>query len=177
VIARRFLRAGDRLVACELHPAERTSLENLFRADTHVRVLGRDGWAAMKALLPPPERRGLVLIDPPFEARGEFERLAAALGVIRTRFATGMALAWFPLKDGSETAILDAALELGGESKWLRADFRICMARDGKMTGCGLLALNPPWTLRAQLDALLAFLAERLAQGPGAGYDLRCSRR
>lgn len=173
MIARASLRAGDRLIVNELHPADNRALAALFRNDAEVAVMGLDGWTAVKALLPPKERRGLLLVDPPFEAPGEFELLARAVAEARKRFASGTMLFWYPIKDAKRVEAFHAAIAEEGREKSLRAEL-LARRPDNPSTfnGCGLFIVNPPWTLREKLEIVLPFLAERLAQGPGACYLL-----
>lgn len=172
MIARALLRAGDRLVVNELHPQDNAALAALFEGDAQVKVMAMDGWTAVRALTPPVERRGLLLIDPPFEAPGEFDRLAQSLADARKRFATGMMALWYPVKDKSAVDTFYARVEAQGAMKALRAELFIRAAADGVFSGCGLFIVNPPWTLKAQLEALGPFLADRLAKGPGAHFTL-----
>ncbi|HXI85835.1 MAG TPA: 23S rRNA (adenine(2030)-N(6))-methyltransferase RlmJ [Parvularculaceae bacterium] len=174
LIARALLREADRLVANELHPEDGAALAALFKSDARVKIMRLDGWTALKALLPPKERRGLVLVDPPFEAPDEFERLRSALADIQKRFATGMALFWHPVKDENGVAAFrEAAVEIAPPEKFLQAELFIRNpAVYGPLAGCGLLILNPPWTLREKLIRLGPFLAERLMQGEGAAFRM-----
>src|SRR5262249_31073260 len=98
-IALRFLRAHDTLIANELNCEERARLQQVVGGDHRVKVMGLDAWVALKALLPPKERRGVILIDPPFEERGELQTMATGLAHALQRFATGLYLAWYPIKD------------------------------------------------------------------------------
>lgn len=173
LIARALLRSEDYLIANELHPGQHAALAAEFAGDAQVRVMALDGWAAVKALLPPPERRGLLLIDPPFEATNDFEKLAAALKDARRRFATGMMVAWYPVKDATTVAAFFEQVAALSFEKLLRAELMIAAPNPaGRLTGCGVLIVNPPWTLRENLEALGPFLAARLAQGPGARFAL-----
>jgi 23S rRNA (adenine2030-N6)-methyltransferase len=172
-ITQRLLRAGDRLVVNELHPEDHATLARAFAHDERVKAMSLDGWTALKALLPPKERRGLVLIDPPFEERDEFEKLAQALADATKRFSTGTLLLWYPVKDpGTVTAFYEAISEVR-LAKTLRAELLIRAPKDVmNLNGCGLFIVNPPWTLKEKLETLLPFLAERLAKGPGANFRL-----
>jgi 23S rRNA (adenine2030-N6)-methyltransferase len=174
MIARAMLRKNDRLVVNELHPEDREALVALFAGDAQVKVMGLDGWTALKALLPPKERRGLVLVDPPFERRDDFEKLAQAVKEVQKRFATGMLLIWYPVKDEESVAAFRREARAAAPSeKVLSAELFVCAPEGAAgLAGCGLLLVNPPWTLREKLEALGPFLAERLAQGPGAGFFL-----
>ncbi len=169
LIARSLARESDRLAFCELHPDDAVNLKALFRGNRTVRVHETDGYGALKALLPPPERRGLVLIDPPFEARDEFDRLLAALGEALARWASGTYLIWYPVKDPSVSGQFLDRLAEDGPPKTLRAELLIRAADDpARLSGCGIIAINPPWTLEETLRDLLPWLAAKLAQGPGA---------
>ncbi|MEQ1932041.1 MAG: 23S rRNA (adenine(2030)-N(6))-methyltransferase RlmJ [Parvularculaceae bacterium] len=173
-IARRLMRRQDALVVNELHAEDQTSLAALFARDRQTKVLALDAFVAIKSLLPPKERRGLLLIDPPFEERDEFEKLAAALVEARQRFETGMTILWYPIKDRRAVEAFIAAAASGpGSGKTLRAELLIrAPTDDAKFNGCGLFIDNPPWTLKAALARLGPFLAERLSQGAGARFDL-----
>jgi 23S rRNA (adenine2030-N6)-methyltransferase len=141
----------------------------MFAKDPAAKVLELDGWTMLKAVLPPKERRGVVLIDPPFEQPGEFRRLLDGLSAAHARFATGMVILWFPIKDvrAVRKFMRDAAaLKL---PKLLAVEFFVAAPRlEGELTGTGLLVLNPPFTLEEKLARLLPFLARTLARGSGA---------
>ena len=172
-LARALLRRGDQLIANELHPEDAALLQQHFAGDPQTKVLRLDAWIALKSLLPPKERRGLVLVDPPFEEPGEFARIAKGLREAVRRFATGTVLVWFPIKDPVQVASFYrelSKLELGPV---LRLELMVRAARNSEvLNGCGLVVLNPPFTLAVKAERLLPHLAERLAQGPGAGYRL-----
>jgi 23S rRNA (adenine2030-N6)-methyltransferase len=165
-VARRLLRPGDRLVLCELHPADFTTLKARYRGDRNVSVHHRDGYEAIGALLPPPERRGLVLIDPPFEKTDEARRLARAVDAGLKRWSTGAFMIWYPIKD---RAIPDA---LGGAARaWpkaLRAELCPYAPGESSLAGGGLIFVNTPWKLDEKLNALARELAGRLGAGNGS---------
>jgi 23S rRNA (adenine2030-N6)-methyltransferase len=172
-IARILLRPGDRLVVNELHPADGAELARLFARDTQTKVLNLDGWTALKALLPPKERRGAVLIDPPYEAPGELQRVAQGLRGAVARFATGIYLLWYPIKDLKPIAAFHRVLAADSHRKLMCVELMTRAARDPDvLNGAGLVVLNPPYRLDAALAELLPFLAERLAAGRGAGHRL-----
>jgi 23S rRNA (adenine2030-N6)-methyltransferase len=173
ILARRLLRKGDRLIANELRPLDYAALSRIFASDAQTKVLNLDGCAALKALLPPQERRGLVLIDPPFEKRDEFDRLLDALRQAQRRFATGTLLIWYPIKNPAlPAAFIDAAAKLV-PGKALRLELLIRKPSDAaRLNGCGLLVVNPPYTLAEAFGTLGAFFAQRLAQGAGASFGL-----
>lgn len=173
LIARRLLRPQDAAVFNELHPEEGAALAALFARDPKAKVLDLDAWIAAKSLLPPKERRGLVLIDPPFEARDEFERLAAALAEARRRFATGTMVLWHPIKEIAAADAFRRAAAAAGFGKTLSARLFIRAPTDeARFNGCGLFIANPPFTLKRALETLGPILAERLAQGAGARFLL-----
>jgi 23S rRNA (adenine2030-N6)-methyltransferase len=174
MIARRLLRPQDALVLNELHPEELAALRENFARDPQARALEIDAFSAVRSLLPPKERRGLLLIDPPFEARDDFEKLVQALADARKRFETGMMILWHPIKELNAVADFRRAAGSAGFEKTLHAELFIRAPKDEtRLNGCGLYIVNPPWTLKERLDALLPFLAERLAQGPGAHGGIR----
>jgi 23S rRNA (adenine2030-N6)-methyltransferase len=172
IVARALMRSEDRLVANELHPEDRQVLEAELGRDRAVRVMGLDAWVALKSLLPPPERRGVLLIDPPYERLDEMVKAVWVLDEARKRFATGIVMLWYPIKAlGEHRAVHEviAARTL----KALVAELTIRSETEARgLNGCGLLIVNPPWTLKAELEVLLPFLADRLAQRPGGGQRL-----
>ncbi len=172
-IVQALLRPGDTLIANELHPDDATVLRGMLARDRRCKVMSVDGWSALKALLPPKERRGLVLIDPPFEQPGEFERLVQALRDAVERFATGTMVLWYPIKDASvieRFAREIAALEL---EKVLRIELMLRSPRNPDLlNGTGLIVLNAPFTLPADLEIVLPELIRRLGQGAGAAWKV-----
>ena len=167
-IVRRLLREGDRLIACDLHPADAAELKARYRADRRVSVHHRDGYEAAVALSPPPERRGLVLIDPPYEQADETERLTVALGAGLRRWPTGVFVAWYPVKDRRIGDALAAAARRTSFPKALIAEF-LAYPQDGvRMAGGGLLICNAPWRLDEKLKAVCEELHPLLGEGRGS---------
>ncbi|MEQ1619675.1 MAG: 23S rRNA (adenine(2030)-N(6))-methyltransferase RlmJ [Terricaulis sp.] len=167
------LRERDELAACELHPQEYAALKAALRGKAGVRVHARDGWEALGALLPPSQRRGLVLIDPPYEAPGEVERAGAALTAALRRFRHGVYLWWRPLKSESALNAADSELANLGAGEMLRADLWVDAPRlEGKLLGSSLLIVNPPFGLAEALSQCLPTLADLLAAGQ-SGWRLR----
>jgi 23S rRNA (adenine2030-N6)-methyltransferase len=163
-LVRAALRPGDRFVACEMHPEEALALKREFAGDRAVDVRQADGYKALKALLPPVERRGLVLIDPPFEASDEFERLSRALRQGVRRFATGCYAVWYPIKD-------DAAAGFVGDLssfKPLVLEMRLEGIEPGRLAACGLAVINPPWRFEEAMREALPWVAAHLGPGVGA---------
>jgi 23S rRNA (adenine2030-N6)-methyltransferase len=168
-LALALMRADDRLVANELHPEDAATLRRTLARDRRAKVLELDGWLALKAQLPPKERRGVVLVDPPFEEAGELDRIATGLDNARRRFSGGIYLLWYPIKDPRPVARFHQALAKVAPPESLAVELLI-RAPDNpdRLNGCGLIVLNPPFTLAGDLDVLLPVLAERLSDGPGA---------
>lgn len=173
VIARRMLRPADRLIVNELHPDDHAALAALFARDRQTKVLHLDGWTALKSLLPPKERRGVVLVDPPFEQPGELIRLTEGLREAVKRFAGGTYVLWYPIKNVKVIARFHRALVELGNARLLKAELTIRPSRNPEiLSGSGLVILNPTFQLDAELAELLPVLARRLAQADGAGYAL-----
>jgi 23S rRNA (adenine2030-N6)-methyltransferase len=162
-IARLMMRPQDRAIFCEKHPEEVLALTRYARNDPRVKVVELDGWTGLKANLPPKERRGLVVIDPPFEAADEMERLPGLLEAAWRKWQTGQFLVWYPIKDLRRTDAFYRAMTATGIQKMLRVELAIDNpARAEGMVGTGLVLINPPWpiedTLKAALPALLKLL-------------------
>jgi 23S rRNA (adenine2030-N6)-methyltransferase len=157
-LVRAALRPGDRFIACELHPQEALALKREFAGDRSVEVRQADGYRVLKALLPPVERRGLMLIDPPFEAADEFERLLRAIQQALRRFATGCYVLWYPIKDEAPDALIAA---LGGV-KTLGLELQIGPSVEGKLSACGLAVINPPWKFEEAMREALPWVAAHL---------------
>ncbi|SEP50426.1 23S rRNA (adenine2030-N6)-methyltransferase [Rhodospirillales bacterium URHD0017] len=160
-LVRAALRAGDRFVACELHPEEALALKREFAGDRAVEVRQADGYKALKALLPPVERRGLVLIDPPFEATDEYERLLRALGQGVKRFATGCYAVWYPVKDDAAATFAADLASL----KPLILELHLQGIEPGRLAACALAVINPPWRFEEAMGEALPWIAAHL--GPG----------
>jgi 23S rRNA (adenine2030-N6)-methyltransferase len=173
LIARRLMRPQDVLVANELHPEDGEELRAALRRDPRVKVLSLDGWVALKSLLPPKERRGVVLIDPSFEQEGELARLAQGLVEGLQRFESGVYVAWYPIKDFGPVAAFHEELAARVSRELLRVELLIRgSATPDRLNGCGLIVANPPFTLRDHLAIVLPELTRRLADGAGARHRL-----
>ena len=168
-LVRTCLRAQDRLVACELEPNAAASLKRHFGTDRRIKVVAIDGWTALNAYVPPKERRGLVLIDPPFEDGDDFPHLTQGLEIAHRKWATGIFLLWYPIKAREPPDGLARRLRRSGIGKILRAEVSIAPLEDSsRLSGCGLIVVNPPWTLEQELHVLLRGLVPILA-GPDHG--------
>ena len=141
---------------------EALALKREFAGDRAVEVRQADGYKVLKALLPPIERRGLVLIDPPFETADEFERLLRALRQGVRRFATGCYALWYPIKDEAARGVRRRRWRLSSRSSWNCVWTRV---EPGKLAACGLAVINPPWRFEEAMREALPWIAERL--GPG----------
>src|SRR5207237_3677651 len=152
LIARALLRPQDRLTACEIEPGARRQLVDALRRDSQARVVDLDGWMALPAFVPPNERRGLVLVDPPFEARDEFERMATGFEAAFAKWPTGSYLLWYPAKsrraaDGLAQRVAAIAGTTTGGGKCLRLEFSVGPQTAGAaLASAGVLIVNPPWT-------------------------------
>lgn len=164
-IARHFLRRQDRMVLCEANPDEFRRLKAEFAGDKQLSVHRQDGYLGLKAFLPPPENRGIVLIDPPYESADEFERVAGALIASCARWRGGIYALWYPIKLPAAVAALHEALRHSGIRKILLAELAV-YPRDNafRLNGCGMVVINPPWRLDEELKSLLPQLAGLLRQ-------------
>jgi 23S rRNA (adenine2030-N6)-methyltransferase len=173
VLARRLLRRDDRIIVNELHPEDHAVLKAMFDCDPQTKVMQIDGWNAVKALLPPKERRGVILIDPPFEVAGEFDRMKAAIEDGAARFATGTMLLWYPVKNERDIQSFHRDLQRLNIPKILAVTLMVRAPDDGPgLPGNGLVVLNPPFTLPDALAAVLPELVKVLRQGGGASHRI-----
>jgi 23S rRNA (adenine2030-N6)-methyltransferase len=169
-LAAALLRPGDRVVLCEKHPAECAALRGAFGHLPRGEVRESDGYAAVRALLPPRERRALVLLDPPYESPEEFALLVTALQEALRRFPTGVLAAWYPLTGRARVDEFLAAVRLLASPPTLAVELTIAGEEAGpKLRGCGLLVINPPWQFDLAARESVEFLAGALAQGDGGG--------
>ncbi len=163
------LRPGDSLACCELHPEDAAALRRRFRTDPQVAVHHRDGYEAIGALLPPAQGRGMVLIDPPFEQPGEFDRILDALQLGAARFDHGVYAAWYPIKHRSPVTAFHAALQQSGLRDLIAAELWLREPTDpARLNGCGLIVRNAPWGFEDEAASILAALRDTLGE-PGAG--------
>src|ERR1700710_610161 len=171
LIARALLRPQDRLGACEGEPKARQGLIQALRRDRQGRVVALDGWVALPAFVPPKERRGLVLIDPSFEQKDEFERLASGFAQAFAKWPTGSYLLWYPVKsrratDSLARHVTEVVSAGTSPGKCLRLEFRVApQTADAALASAGLLIVNPPWTLAGELRAMLPELEKPLGRG------------
>jgi len=172
-LMRAFLRTQDRLVACELEPNAAACLRRNFAKDRRIKVIAIDGWTALNAYVPPKERRGLVLIDPPFEDSNDFARLAHGLAAAHRKWGSGTYLLWYPIKARAEPDALARALRRSGIGRIMRAEISLAGSGDpSRLSGCGLIVVNPPWTLEPELQVLLPGFVPILAGADRGGFRI-----
>jgi 23S rRNA (adenine2030-N6)-methyltransferase len=173
VIALSLCRAQDRMVFCELHSEDFSALRRAIGGDRRVKTMEVDGWTALKAYLPPKERRGVVLVDPAFEAPGEFGRLANGVAEAHKRWATGTYLLWYPLKDREAVRVFERRIAGLQIPKILRAGIDIgAQPQTDSLHACALIIVNPPWPLEDELKTMLPALARTLARDGGGKFHL-----
>ena len=169
LITESFLREKDRALFCELREDAYAALSARFRRDPRVKALFIDGYTGLGAFAPPKERRGLVLIDPPFERTDEYKAMFSAFLMAHSKWPTGIYGLWHPIKSLFETQ----AFHDGFAKARVRRALRLELGVGGdalRLNRCGLVVVNPPYGFVDDARAILAFLAPRLAQGEGAGF-------
>jgi 23S rRNA (adenine2030-N6)-methyltransferase len=169
LIALALMRLQDRLTACELEPHAAAALARNLRHDKRAKAITIDGFKALNAYLPPSERRGLVLIDPPFEGKDEFDRVLSAIAGARRKWSGGIYMLWYPVKDAAAPAFIRSLRGLG-IPKILRVEFHVAAPQPDRLVACGLVIVNPPWRLAEELGRMMPDLVKQLAQGNGARF-------
>lgn len=173
-VTRELLRKQDRQSLIELHPQDAETLAHRFAGDHQTRVIALDGWLALGAHLPPKEKRGLVLVDPPFEQPGEFDRMLGGLQAAHKRWPGGIYAFWYPIKDIPAVEAYRASLAALGIPKivdtWLTVR---AASAEASLIGSGMVIVNPPFTLRDELATMLPALQHVLAQERGAASGTR----
>jgi 23S rRNA (adenine2030-N6)-methyltransferase len=160
-VARALLRSQDRLIACEIEPNAAAALAHNLGRDRRFKAVAIDGWTALNAYVPPPERRGIVLIDPPFEDADEFSRLAQSLEAAYRKWATGIFLLWYPAKGRQDPEVLVRRLRRSAIPKVLRIEIDFATQREPeRLGGCGLIVVNPPWMLAEEAQILMPLFAK-----------------
>jgi len=173
VLAQRLLRKQDRLTCCELHEEDFRMLERRMGRDNRLILLHDNGYRALKGLVPPTERRGLVLIDPPFEERNEFQAMEESLAMAWRKWPTGIYALWYPVKDVRAVGQFVARLKERAIPRILRLELAVEAVRsEGPLSATGLIVVNPPYALEEQARRLLPVLAKVLARGPGASASV-----
>jgi 23S rRNA (adenine2030-N6)-methyltransferase len=165
-LALRLMREDDRLLANELHPLDAVALERHFIRDPRADVISMDAETCLKARLPPPERRGVILIDPPYEVKNEAEKTVRMLAHGVRRFAQGVYMVWYPVKADATAETIVTAIKEMGIAATLNVELRVREAfAAGGLAGSGLVILNAPWKLDEELRVLVPALAARLGLG------------
>jgi len=164
LIAARLLRPQDRLIAIEKHPAESEALTAALKPWRKAQSLLADGYHRLPSLLPPAERRGVVLIDPPFEATNEFEQIANSFAKAFRRFATGTYLIWYPIKARQDAEALGGELRAAGATKLLRLELSVGARAEGRLSETGLFIVNPPFGFADAMARTLDAISPHLAQ-------------
>jgi 23S rRNA (adenine2030-N6)-methyltransferase len=175
LVALELLRGQDRMRLFELHPTDSEILQQNFSGHgTQVLMQTADGFAGLKALLPPPPRRALVLIDPPYEDKQDYQRVVSALREGLKRFAGGVYAVWYPQLQRAESRQLPVQLKQLPVKSWLHVALSVqAPSEDGYgMYGSGIFILNPPWLLHGVLQQVMPYLVKVLGQDPGAGFTL-----
>lgn len=164
-LARQLLRPVDRLELCELHPADYPRLRRMFGGDRKIQCHFEDGYAHSLALMPPIEKRGLVLIDPSYEVKGEYQKVTDHLAALHRRFATGVYALWYPVVDARQIHRLHQQLARSGIRRIdIYELFRDGEQRQPGMNGSGMVVINPPWGLRDTMTSALPWLADNLGE-------------
>ena len=174
-LASQTLRESDRLRLYELHTTDVELLKKNFNTSgRQITVTAGDGFAGLKAILPPPPRRALVLIDPSYETKEDYKNVILGLQDAVKRFATGTYVLWYPMLSKIESRKLPDKLKRLGLPNWLNVTLEVSApSKDGYgMNGSGLFIINPPWSLEKTLRETLPKLTELLSQGPGAQFRI-----
>lgn len=182
-LAAALLRKQDRMIFCDAHPVAAAALTSHLGRDKRAKIIEIDGFMGLGAFVPPVERRGLVMIDPPFEARDEFDRIIGGLETALGKWPTGAYMIWFPIKDRNAVAHfyrqLGDVIAQAGPAKTSAKD-ALCLEfwidaidRDGPLAGNGLVLINPPYVLEAEARIILPYLVRALAVSRDAGHMLK----
>jgi 23S rRNA (adenine2030-N6)-methyltransferase len=169
LLAQRLMRPIDRAIFCELRADAFAALRQRFARDKRIKTIYLDGYTGMGAFVPPPERRGLVLIDPPFERTDEHAAMFKAFQAAHRKWPTGIYALWHPIKEMSQTRGFYAQLRDSGVRRVLRIELGVGGDAE-RLNRTGLVVVNPPFGFEAEARALAPFLVEKLAQGEGAGF-------
>lgn len=158
-------RPADRMQLTELHPADYSHLQTLIGRAKKVKVYQQDAWQGLKSLLPPAEKRGLVLIDPSYEVKQDYKTIVTALQQAHKRFSSGIFAIWYPVLERKATEQFIERLANAGIPNMLRIEHCILPDVENGMTGSGMIVVNPPYTLKADMDMALPVLDKLLSEG------------
>jgi 23S rRNA (adenine2030-N6)-methyltransferase len=171
VLVRHLLRPQDRLIACELEPRAAAALSHCLGRHAQIKVMPIDGWTALNAFVPAKERRGLIIVDPAYEQGDDFDRLGDGITAAHRKWPTGIYLMWYPIKGREGPDRLAKMLPRAAIEKWLRIELSVATAPpDGGLCACGVIVVNPPWKLAADLEIIAPALVELLGRDAGRGY-------
>ncbi|MFI3246687.1 MAG: 23S rRNA (adenine(2030)-N(6))-methyltransferase RlmJ [Ferrimonas sp.] len=173
ILAGLLLRPQDRLLMSELHPTDYPLLKQEFAQDRRAYLFHQDGYQQIRANLPPLERRGMVLIDPPYELKTEYADMVNGVIEGHKRWATGTFAIWYPVVQRDNIDFVERRLKASGIRKILKIE--LCVKGDTNvhgMTGSGMIVVNPPWTLAEQMESVLPWLSDQLKQGVGARHSV-----
>ena len=174
LIAQRLLRAGDRMILCELNKRDHDALRKYLVRERRSGVNLIDGFQAVKAHLPPRERRGLVLMDPSFDRKGEYQRVVDALGEAHRRFATGVCAFWYPLMQPAALRQFERTLREAGVPRILQLELWVHPADwTASLRGCGMLVVNPPFGFEGEAREMLPWLVGVLGSQGVGGHRIR----
>ncbi len=171
LLIRQWLRPRDRLIACELEANAARMLSRNLHGDARIKAITIDGWTALNAYIPPKEKRGLVLIDPPYEQEGELQRAAEAVGAAHRKWPGGTIMLWYPIKGRREIVRFSKSLAAFKLAKPLQIELSRNAEAGTKLRGTGLLVVNAPWTLQSEAQILLPALSQ--AFWPGENSEIR----
>lgn len=172
-VIRRTIRADDRMRLFELHPTDFEILEENFERDRQAKLFKSDGFASLKALLPPPTRRAVIFMDPPYEIKTDYPKVVDALEEGLARFAEGVYVIWYPiLTRGDHIRMLESLRKLSEKTLNIAMTVQQPDEKGFGMLGSGLFIINPPWTLKDTMQDIMPYLVEKLAQYPGASYEI-----
>jgi len=172
LIAKALMRRQDRLIACELEPKAAALLKAALRGDLRAKVLSIDGWMALNANVPPKERRGVVVLDPPYEDAADFTRSPGALAEARRKWATGIYMLWYPIKGRAAPDALAGQLRRSGLPKLLRCEITLGPPRaDIGLVGSGVIIVNPPYVLEQEMRILLPTLGRLFSDSAACRLD------
>jgi 23S rRNA (adenine2030-N6)-methyltransferase len=172
VLAHHLLRPQDRLIACELEPRAAAALSRHLRGSATAKVMPIDGWIALKAYVPAKERRGLVIVDPPFEQPDDLIRLADGVTAAYRKWPTGIYLMWYPVKGREGPDHFVKRLRRAGIEKCLRVEFAVAPPGARGLSACGVIVVNPPWKLATEIRIFAPPLVDLLGRDNGRGYML-----
>ncbi len=172
-LAAKVLSKQDALWLHELHPNEAESLKATFSRDRRIKVVAGDGYQGSVALMPPPQRRGLVLIDPSYEIKSDYQQVVETLQKLHSRFATGVFALWYPVVERQRIDRLEKALCSSGIQRINLYELSIKPDHsDYGMTGSGMIIINPPWGLQQDMPQALPYLARQLGEAAGSHYRI-----